>query len=209
MPDRGFGLQMEFLVAVFLENAHLFLLDNSALLDKSHPVAQPLHLAQNMAGKENRGALPVFLGDQLEETLLHQRVQTAGRLIQNNELGLMEQTLDNAHLFLIAEGQVVNPLLQIQIHSLRQLDDPLPAVLLVEAGRVAQQLSHPHAVIIEHLGGQITHLPADFRMLRTAFAQDQGAAGGRGDQAQQGPDGGGFACAVGADKPENLALRHT
>ncbi|MNN91323.1 hypothetical protein D3C81_2094240 [compost metagenome] len=71
-----------------------------------------------MAGKENCSALPVFLGDQLEETLLHQRVQTAGRLIQDDELGLMEQTLHNAHFFLIAEGQVVNPLLQIQIHHL-------------------------------------------------------------------------------------------
>ena len=69
-----------------------------------------------MAGQKYRGTLLVLLPENVKKFFLHQRIQTAGRLIQNQKLRIMLQGADNADLLPVAEGKLLHfpPRIQLQ-----------------------------------------------------------------------------------------------
>lgn len=52
-----------------------------------------------------RPALILF-ADKLKELALHQRVKTGSRLIEEQQLGLMQKSLHDAHLLSVPVGEV-------------------------------------------------------------------------------------------------------
>ena len=58
--------------------------------DDPDPVADPLDLAQGVGGEEDGSSFFLDLADDLQELFLHQRVEAAGRLVEDEERRLVE-----------------------------------------------------------------------------------------------------------------------
>ena len=61
----------DFFVIVLLQGSHILDGDDTAFLDDCHPVAQPLHLSQDVRREENGRAAFVFFTDESKELVLH------------------------------------------------------------------------------------------------------------------------------------------
>ena len=57
-----------------------------SLADDRGPVTRSLHLVENVGGHQNRCLSLFLLQNKLHKPILHQRIQTARRLIQNKYL---------------------------------------------------------------------------------------------------------------------------
>ncbi|MPM28147.1 hypothetical protein SDC9_74666 [bioreactor metagenome] len=111
-----------------------------------------------MGGKEDRrAAFPLFF-DQLEKGPLHEGVQAARRLVEDDEPRSVQKALDDAHLLFVAQAHVLDLPVQVQLQKDRQLPDARGAVLPVEARGVAQKIRGFHVVVIKDLAGQVAHV---------------------------------------------------
>ena len=61
-------------------------LDGAAQPDDRHPVAECLHLRQDVAGEQHGAPALPFLLDAGAERSLHQRIEASGRLVQQKQL---------------------------------------------------------------------------------------------------------------------------
>ena len=120
--------QAHLLVVVLLQGADIGDFDDLALADDAHPVAQALHFAQDVRGEEDGHAAGIFFADQVEELALHQRIESAGGFIQEEQLGAVQQPLHDADLLLVAVGEVADAPVQFQFHRFRQLVHALGVV---------------------------------------------------------------------------------
>ena len=77
-------------------------LDDLAGADDAHPVGERLGLAEDVAGQQNRAPAVAQLGHALAEGLLHQRVEAAGRLVEQVELGVRRERGDERDLLPVA-----------------------------------------------------------------------------------------------------------
>ena len=132
-PGSTLSGDMHLLVVILLQGADIGDFDDLALADDAHPGAQALHLAQDVRGEENGHAAGILLADQVEELALHERVEAGGRLIQEEQLGAVQQALHDADLLLVAVGQVADAAVQLQLHDFRQLVHALGAVAVVKS----------------------------------------------------------------------------
>ena len=78
-----------------------------AALDDQHPVTELLRLWQDMGGQKYR-VIPTQFGDQLPHFADLARVQTGGRLVQDDQLRVVHQSLGDAHPLAEAFGQVAD-----------------------------------------------------------------------------------------------------
>jgi hypothetical protein len=100
--------------------ASVSLVDEPALPEDADAVAQRLHLAEDVRGQEHR--LPAVLGflDALAKSDLHQRIQAAGGLVQQQQIGAGGQRGDQLHLLAIALRQRPDLLGRVQRKALDQ-----------------------------------------------------------------------------------------
>ena len=74
----------------------------SALAKDREAVGDALDLRQGVGGEEHGAALGADLRQQRVEALLHQRIQSGDRLVQDQQLGLVHEGLDQAELLSVA-----------------------------------------------------------------------------------------------------------
>ena len=116
---------------------------------------------------------------------------------------------DDGHFLPVAKGQLLHLPVRGQLQPLAQPGCLLPAIGISQISGQLQHIPHPHAGVEHRLGRQIAHLGQDLLpVVPDIHAQDPGFAAGGGDQTQQGTDGGGFSCSVGADEAEEFTLRY-
>ena len=95
--------------------------DQPAAADDPDPVADPLHLVELVRGEEDGAAAVAFLGDEGEELLLHQRVEAAGRLVEDQQLGPVEGGEDQADLLAVAARELAERPVEVGAKARRQL----------------------------------------------------------------------------------------
>ena len=66
--------------------------------DDRHAVAEALDLRQHVRAEEDGPALAPQVVEDPVERVLHERIETLGRLVQDRELGVVLQRLDDADL---------------------------------------------------------------------------------------------------------------
>ena len=200
---------VELLIVVLLQATDIGDLGNLALANDADARAQALDFAQNVGGEENGDTAGVLLADEVEEITLHERVEAGGGLIEEEQLGAMQQALHDADFLLVAVGEVADAAVHLKLHDVGQLFDTLGAVAIEETGGILEQVFDLHAFIIIDFRRQVTDVTADLRtLLGHIFAEDLAAAAGGMDQRQEQADGGGFAGAVRSNEAKNLALLH-
>ena len=80
-----------------------------------------LDLVEFVRGEEDGAAAPALVGDELVERLLHQRVEAAGRLVQDEQLGVVERRLHEADLLPVAARQLAERTVEVGRETLGQL----------------------------------------------------------------------------------------
>jgi hypothetical protein len=143
--------------------------------------------------------------DQAHELLLQERVEAGGRLVEDQQLGLVHEGLDDADLLPVAPGQTLDLPIKIEAEPVGQLVDPRGRDPAAQIPQVREQLASRLPAVHDEVAGQVPDLPAHLDAVGARVeAQHPDASGGRPDQVQQDPDGGGLAGAVGAQIPVHL-----
>ena len=124
-------------------------LDIAAVPDDAHPIAQRLHLRQDVAAQEHRPATLTLGLDALSEDLLHQGIQPDGWLVEDEELHVASQRRDQRHLLPIAFGVGGALLGRVQLEALQHL---IAARAVRAATESAEEVDH---LTTSELGPQV------------------------------------------------------
>ena len=179
-----------------------------------HLTAHCLHLAEDVAGQDDRVAFPQ-LPDQSADLDDLCRVKAHGRLVQNDELRRAQQCLRNAHTLAVALGQTADEPGQhlFQPGAAGSFAHLFFAVgLLFDAFQLCSKIQiflHRHFRVERRLLGQIAHTGLGLLgLLRQAEARHLHFTGGGGKVAGEDIHDRGLARAVGAEQAEDLAVAH-
>jgi hypothetical protein len=105
--------------------------DQAPVADDRDAVAQTLDLVEVVRGQKDRRAALALLGHDLVELLLHERIQPARRLVEDQQLGRVKQGLDEADLLAVAARQMPHRPVEVGGEALGELaraaEAPQPA----------------------------------------------------------------------------------
>ena len=101
--------------------------DDAAAVHDHEPVAELLGLVHVVRREHERHALPLQLVEPLPHEVARLRVEAGGRLVEQHELGLVDQRPGDREPALHAAGQLVDPVVAAvgQLHEVQQLVGPL------------------------------------------------------------------------------------
>src|SRR6266542_4172254 len=108
------------------EGLHPLDRDQVPVADDADPVGRVLHLGQHVRGHEDGLAGGPGLAYQLLELLLHERVQAAGRLVEDEQLRVVHERLYQADLLLVPLGQGADLPGGVQLEPLGQVGRSAP-----------------------------------------------------------------------------------
>lgn len=177
-------------------------------------VAEGVGLVQVVGGDEDRHAVRAQPADLVPHVRPTLRVQAGGRLVQEDDLRLVDDAEGDLDPATLATG-VGLALAVGELGELEGLQGTYrPALRLGLRDAVQPGLEHqllptgglvPGAAALGHIADAAAYLA---RVLAQVGAGDGGLAPVRLDEGRQHPQGGGLAGAVRAEEPEDLARRH-
>ena len=180
-----------------------------ALPNDAHPVAGPLHLLKHMAGEQYGFAPLLFLPEQFDEAVLHQRVQAAGGFVQNQNPRVVGKCGDDSQLLPHTLAHFSNFASGVHLKAVHQLLFPAGFPQTPVAGAEVQKFPPGHILKEIHFPGDIAQKFLDAVPLLPAIQVGNPALAGLGtEKPHQVADGGGFSGAVGAEKSEDFPLFH-
>ncbi len=148
-----------------------------------------------------------FAGDAVAEGSFHQRVQAAGRLVEQEELGVAGQRGDQRDLLPVALGVGAGLLGRVELEAFGQV---LPALGVQAAAQPAQEVddlaagqARPQGDVAGDVGQPAVQ---GHGVAPRVTAEQFGVARARAQQAEQDPQGGGLARAVRAEEGVHLTL---
>ena len=159
-----------------------------------------------MAREQHRAARAAQLTHVLPEDLFHERVETARRLVEQEELGVGGQCRDECDLLPVALGVGARLLGGIEVESLEQLGLPGRLVTALESAEQVDDLATggigPEGDVARHVGQACVELGDVRPRVETEHAcvPPIGAHG-----SQQDSQGRGLAGAVGSEEAVHLA----
>ena len=183
-----------------------------ALADDGHAVADGFHLAEFVRRKENGLALVFQALDDFADFHAAQRVQAAGRLVENQQIGIVDERLREADALLHAFGIGFDEAFAGGL-QFNEFEQPVNAPV----GFRARQAENAGVKPQQFLGGEKFVVISHLRQIADALARDGLAhvnakqlrrAAGRRHKAEQDVDGRGFARAVRPEKAEDFAGAH-
>ena len=186
--------------------------DEAARREDPDPVADGLDLAQEVAGEHDRqAALVDEPAQQLEDLDDADRVDRGGRLVEDQEVGRLDQGIGDAEPLAHAAGVGADPVVRAvgEADLGEDLVDGglrLGLAEAVETGRVAQVLAAGHVLVEADGVGQVADPSLDLARLPGGIEPHHRClAVGRLGQPEQHQDRGRLARAVLAEQPEDLA----
>jgi len=148
-----------------LELVHAADAHEASLTDDADPRARLLDLAQHVRRQEYRAPLVTRVHDHRVELLLVERVQAAGRLVEDEHSRAVHESLDQHHLPLVA-GRVL-PELAARV-EVEPIDEPLqvcPVDAPPKIGEVLDDLSAGQVRIQRRFAGDVADAPLDLYRL--------------------------------------------
>jgi len=174
--------------------------------EASRPSAAARNLVELMRGEEDGAAALTLLAHQGEELLLHQRIEAAGRLVEDEQLRRVEEGADQADLLAVTTRELAERAVEVGAEAARQL---LGAAKPVDASQLRQQgdrLAAAGALAVAEVARQVAEPRPDRDAVAMAVeAEDAGAAGARVQEVEQGADRRRLAGAVRPEEGEHLA----
>ena len=157
LRDRRFAREPEFdlMVGQIAQRIHAVDPDDATVADDGHAVAAPFDLTQDVARKKDRPAVGHSLAQQREESLLDERIQPGGWLIEEEQFGLVLQRGDEAHLLLVALRVFTEAAARVEIEPLDQLGLVSTIHAAAQVAEVLERLSAGESVVQRELAGQV------------------------------------------------------
>ena len=165
-----------------------------------------------MAGEDHRLSLRALLEDEIADLLPTDGVEAAHRLIEDDELRIVQERLRQAdalgHALAEAPDRSIDGVGQAHLRD-HLVGAPLARLLVHPAEASAQIEELVRLQVLVHVGvlGQVpeaTHLVGSGAL----FSEEANAPRGGKDEAEDRLDRGGLAGPVGAEDPEDLPLLH-
>ena len=180
--------------------------DEPALAEDRDAMGDALDLREGVRREEHRSSLRAHLPQQRVEALLHQRVETGDRLVQDQQLGLVHEGLDQADLLAVAGRELAHRPIELGVEALGERGAQAPVHAASELGQVVQYLRSGQLRVQGEIAGQETDPAADIEALGASVEPEHPRrARGRLDQVQEQPHRRRLARAVGAEEAEDLA----
>ena len=176
--------------------------------DDANRIAEPLGVVHQVRAEDHRLAALLELDDGVLERLRVDRIEPAERLVEDHEIGIVEQRADELHLLLHSARELVDlgepPILlrSLEREPLQPLVDAPVGLAPAHALELGEKFQHPphlHLAVESALLGEIAEPLRDLRIVRRP-AEDVNRAGVGRDDVQDHPDGGRLPGAVGAEK---------
>ena len=164
-----------------------------------------------MRRQQDRGAAALELGDQLEEFDRRLRIEAGGRLVEDRDLGALDDDLGQPQPLPHAAREGRDALVRDfrEAHARQRVRDALGPFPQRQAHQLrgVGEILHRGEIVVEADGvGQIADTPLDLqRRARRIVAEHADMAGRNFGQAQHHQDRGGLAGAVGPEQAEHLA----
>jgi hypothetical protein len=181
--------------------------DEPAAADDPDPVAHPLDLGEVVRGEEHGASLGLYLLDDVEELLLHERVEPARRLVEDQQRRPVEHRLDEPDLLLVPPREPPHGTVQLGTEPLGELvrvpeilDPPQP-------GEEPEQPLPRHLVLQRKLPWQVPDPRPDLDALfPDVETEDLPAPARRAQKPKKRPYRRGLSGPVGPEEAKNLAL---
>ena len=169
-------------------------------------VRHGLHLGQHVGGEEHGGAGVAGLADDGEDLLLHERVETGGGLVEDEELGAVHERLDEPELLLVALGERAGLAAEVQFEPLGQGvgDVPRGRRIVAERGPEVHLLAAREPALEMQFAGEVADAGPQLRAGRPrVLTQHHRMPGGGPEDVDEQAHQGGLPGAIRADDPED------
>ena len=181
-------------------------LDEAAVADDRDAVAGPIDLIDDVRREEDRSTGLARLADEPIEGLLHQRIETRCRFVEDHQVGPVLEGDDEANLLLVTPRVLLEAAAGIELEPLDEVADVRPVDPATQVPEVVDGLPARQPVVQVEFAGQIADAAVDGdRVDRRLDAEDLGPPRRRPDQVEQNPHRGRLAGAVRAQEAEDLA----
>ena len=179
------------------------------VLDNGDPVTGSVHFGENMAGKKDRFA-PLFLVFQVvDKDFLHHRVKSAGRFVEDQNVGIVHKRRHNSEFSLDAKTHSLGIAGRIQFEQGKQLIQLFLVSAPLHILHHAQKLPAGKACRQRYLSGDIADRFQYFVILvKRLFSEYPRLAAVWLGKAHQVPDRSGFSRSVRSQKTEHLSFLH-
>ncbi len=199
-------LDLDAVDGALAERGHVLDGDQASLADEGDALADALHLGEHVRREEDGLAPVARFVDHAVELALHERVEPAGGLVEDQQLGLVHEGLDQAELALVAGREVAGAAREVEVEALGERLDLRRRDAAAQVAPVAQGLLAGQPRVERVLAGQVAHAAADGDAVAARVeAEDLRLARRRPDQVEQEADGRRLAGAVGPEKAEHGA----
>ena len=160
-----------------------------------------------MRRDEHGAAVRGRLGDELVDDLLHERVEPGGRLVEDGQRRAVHERLDEPDLLPVPLRERLDRPVELELEAVR---DPLSVTEVghpAQRREVAEVLPRREPLVQAEVAGEVAEVPPRLRAgAADVHPEELDPPGGRPDQVEQQPDGGGLAGAVRAEVAEDLTL---
>src|SRR5437773_3979495 len=145
-----------------------------------------LDLGEDVRRKKGRRARIAGLTKQLVELLLVQRVEAAGRLVEDEQLRPVHEGEHDAELLLVAARVFAKAAAEVQVEAFGDVAHDLGVGAAAHASEVGDHLLAAQAAELRHVAGHVADLVLDGDGVALAVeAEDVGGAEGRPDRAHE------------------------
>jgi len=175
--------------------------DQPAILDDRHVLAELLYLSEVVAGQEYGAALRGGLADAVGEDLHHKRVESGGRLVQDQQFCSGGEGGDDHDLLPVSRGIRAHPLAWVEGEALDEVPLGGDIVGSTEPGEDVEDLLSGEVAPQGDVAGDVGDPPRDLRRVCAGVqAEDAHIACGAAVEAEEDADSRGLAGSVGAEE---------
>src|SRR6266508_59844 len=139
--------------------------DQPSLLDDPDPTGDVLDLIERVRGKKDRPPGGGALADQLLDVLLAEGVEPAGRLVEDQQLGIVHERRDDADLLLVSLGEVVDGPVELETEAIRELLDLVPRHAAADVGEVLEAVARRQPARKPQLAGEVAGATSNLQTL--------------------------------------------
>src|SRR5712692_7670624 len=181
------------------------------VMDDADEVAELFDFAHDVGGEDDGFAAVAAFANESGDGAGGHDIEAVGGLVEDHDRGIVNEGAGDGSFLLHAGGELVAAAVAEAVH-VQAVEDVVDAlfqssfVQTVEAAKVFDQLLSRETRIERGGGGKKADTGADFfGLLDDVVAANEGGAVGGLEDGGQHAQGGGFAGAVGAEEPVNLA----
>jgi hypothetical protein len=182
-------------------------LDQAAAAQDADALAHRLYLVQPVGAEKDRLAVLGGLGDAPAELALHQRVQSAGGLVEHEQRRPCREGGDERHLLPVAGGVRAGPPVGLQREALDQLVSVREIGVGTDTGEQVEAVPPGQRRPQGDVGRHVREVPVGALDVVRRDVEDPRRTAGGPEQPQHQADGRGLPCPVGAEEAEDLTGR--